>query len=288
MHKVCIGKIEELNLMADGMLSPEEIKSMEKHISACSGCASFYADLIAVKTAVSSLELKVPAGLNDRISAAVRKVPEKKFRFKPVYRYATVAAACLALVVTLFATGTFNGLIMSDKTAEVAKMEDMDAERGGAENALKSTGETEELFSDRIEESAASPQDALPPPEPTVDDGYGADEALAEYRFSTSAVERPGTIVVNPEGLPLDSGFSGKQDVFYATGYFSLDEITEILASEFKTRELQSETDSVFFYATADELPALESRFGLVSADKLESEKKEISVRIISVKKDKE
>jgi len=286
MHKACIDKIEDLNLMADGLLSKEKAEILEKHMSDCSACGLVYNDIISLKKAMSSITLDVPAGINERISTAVRNAPKRKTFTRHIYRYASVAAACLALAVVLFATGTFNGLMKSNDSMESAELQDYGEKSDG--RGVDSAAETENALTakDGIEESGVLPLPEAVAPTDDNDEVLSAiNENLADYRFSTSAIEDTETVVVNPGGIPLDSGYGGQQDVFYASGAYTIEEMSTIITSEFNIGDVWGEQDSLFFYMKPNLLSKLEVRLGLVSAEKLTEKKDYVSVRIISVKK---
>ncbi len=289
MHKACIDKIEELNLMADGLLSKEKTEILLKHMSDCDACRLYYSDIIAMKKALSSMSVEIPAGLNERISEAVRKEPKKKMFKRHIYRYASVAAACLALVLVLFASGTFKGFMKSDQSMENSEL--LDYGEAAGERGSDSAVETENSLTmkDSAEESGAMPlPEAVAPMEDDEKVLASISENLADYRFSTSAIENPETIIVNPEGIPLDSGFGGMQDVFYASASYTVSDMASILSREFGLVEILGEDDNIFFFVNPNALPKIESRLGLVSAGKLTENKENVSVRIISVVKNEE
>lgn len=285
MHRACIDKIEDLNQMADGLMAKDDMLKLREHMSVCHECQAYYDDIISLKKVLSSMTLEMPSGLNEKISAAVREMPSKKHISRSFYRYATVAAACLALVVTLFATGTFRNPKKTDNSLEMAELQDYGSPSDDRNLGMKSEGDFLTV-TNNPDESVSMP---LPEPMPETDEETmvwdQSVDALAGYRFSSSAVESPDTVVVNPDGMPLDSGYGDMQDVFYASAVFSVEEMLSVLKSEFKINDIISDNGSIFFYMDAGMLPKLEVLLGLVSADESSELKDMVSIRIISVAK---
>lgn len=294
MHLVCKDKIEDLSLMADGMLSLEKVNELEKHLSLCQQCSKYYSDLQAMKSSLNSMSLDAPDNINELISKAVRKTPIKKNYKKYFYRYATIAAACLVLVVFFVNRGLFNS--GADKAYETAELRGMDNVAAPEINAPNSESDMT-YFSDSDEytdNSGDSQKTALGTEEalqvvPSEDGSMILYGSLSEYRYTNSAIENENFLIVNPDGLPLDSGYGGMQDIFYASGEYTINEMLNIISKEFNISEILRDNENLFFYIDKESIQKLESRLALVSSDKLNEKKDSISIRIVSIQKtDKE
>lgn len=284
MHSVCKEKIENLNLLADGMLDSKKAAVLNEHILTCPACKSYYKDIVSMKETMASMKLDAPADIDALISNAVRNSSKKMIIRRNIYRYSTVAAACLVVIVFLFSRGLFN--LGADKSMEIAELQDRDNSvtdglRGDDSYAL--TAESNGGGEEAAEKSVETPTEAIVP-QPEVDMESAIYGNLAGYRYNSSAVENTDTIVVNPDGIPLDSGYGGKQDVFYASGAYTIDEMISIIAKEFNPENIWGEEDSIFFYFSVSNLPKLESRLGLVAADLITDKTEQVSIRIISIK----
>lgn len=284
MHSVCKEKIENLNLLADGMLDSKKAAVLNEHILTCPACKSYYKDIVSMKETMASMKLDAPADIDALISNAVRNSSKKMIIRRNIYRYSTVAAACLVVIVFLFSRGLFN--LGADKSMEIAELQDRDNSvtdglRGDDSYAL--TAENNSGGEEAAEKSVDTPTEAIVP-QPEVDMESAIYGNLAGYRYNSSAVENTDTIVVNPDGIPLDSGYGGKQDVFYASGAYTIDEMISIIAKEFNPENIWGEDDSIFFYFSVSNLPKLESRLGLVAADLITDKTEQVSIRIISIK----
>lgn len=281
MHSVCSNKIEELSLMADGMLSMEKVKELEKHLLVCSACDSYYKDIVAMKKALKSFSLDMPDNLNELIGNAVREQSKKKKLPLHFYRYATLAAACLVLVVFFIAKGAFN------KSYDTAELDNLNSSKmfEDRNSGMSSTTEGAAQLAPGEEDSVSDPAPEANLPIFTgnisEDTKYSA---LTDYKYTISAIENTDLLVINPDGIPLDSGYGGMQDVFYASEAYSIDEMLSILDKEFKISEVVTENENIFFLASSTMLPKLEARLGLVSAGILKEKKESLGVRIISVK----
>lgn len=289
MHKVCKDKIEDLSLMADGLLSIEKTRELEKHLTLCPACSRYYSDIKAMKSSMATLSIDTPDNINELISKAVRKAPvthpvKKNYR-RYIYRYATVAAACLVLVVFIVVRGgIFN--TGSDNANESAELRGMDSvAEAEFSNDLALTFDGDEQSNSLEEASKAAPNpEEMDQTEPSVDEVNPLYGSLSEYRYATSAIETENFLIVNPDGLPLDSGYGGMQDIFYASEAFTIDEISVILTREFNVLEILSENENLFFHIDSKNLPKLESRLVLVSSNKLEEKKNSVAVRIVAIK----
>ena len=285
MHQVCKDKIEELSLLADRMLSIDKSKELEKHLSLCPACSKYYSDIKAMKSSLAALSLEVPENINELIGKAVRKAPIKKNYRRYIYRYVTIAAACLVLVVFIFSQGLFN--LGSDKAYESAEL----AERQNApvsdlsNNATYTSGGVEE--SDALDDASkvAIGTEEMIQQDAGMDASNEVYRGLSDYRYMTSAIENENLLIVNPDGLPLDSGYGGMQDIFYASGVYTIDEMSAIIAKEFNISEIWYENGNLFFYIDSKNLQKLESRLALVSSNKLEEQKNSVSVRIVAIEK---
>ncbi len=287
MHKVCVDKIEEINLMADGMLSTEKTSELKSHLAICDACRAFYEDIILLKKSMAALTVEVPNGLEEKISEALRNQKKKKPITQYIYRYVGVAAAFLVIVAAFLAFRTF---IPSSKTYDSAEMGNINSEAAadgaGArfsdtyDDAAKTTEnrDTESISSNQPESSIESE----PFLAPEVDEN--ADSGLDEYKYTSSALKTNSSMIVNSDGIPLDSGYGDMQDIFYASRAYTLCEILAVLTKEFDVGETFADNDYIFFYTSIDLLTILESRFDLVAADKLKEKKDVVSVRIISLK----
>jgi len=289
MHQVCKDKIEELSLMADGMLSIEKVEELEKHLSSCPTCSRYYSDIKAMKSSLSTLTIEAPENINELIGKAIRKAPSKKNYKRYIYRYATIAAACLVLVVFFVSRGLFNsGADKAYESAELRGMENAAAPEINSDMAFLSDSDDQLDSYVDASKTVASTEEMLQvaPKEDGNIEIYGS---LSEYRYVSSAIENENFVIVNPEGLPLDSGYGGMQDIFYASGAFTIDEMASILAKEFNISDIVIENENLFFYINQENLQKLESRLVLVSSDKFAENKNSISIRIVSVQKsDKE
>lgn len=285
MHSVCSNKIEELSLMADDMLSKEKVIELEKHLLVCPACNSYYKDIVAVKKSLKSFSIDKPDNLNELIGNAVRKQSLKKKMPVNFYRYASLAAACLVIAVFFIARGAFN--FGSDKAYETAEFDELNNSKMLSE---RSPGMF--LTTDGTAQTAPDTENftSVPAPEvnaPTSEDAESVDiyyGSLTDFKYNTSAIESSDSLLINPSGIPLDSGYGGMQDVFYASEAYSLDEILSILKKEFNLSEIITENENIFFVTNKNQLPHLEARLGLVSAEILKEKNESLSVRIISVK----
>lgn len=279
MHSDCSNKIEELSLMADGMLSMKNSKELEEHLLVCSTCNSYYKDIVAMKKALNTFSIDIPDDLNELIGNAVRK--QSKIRKLPVhfYRYATVAAACLVLVVFFLAKGVFNNKFESADSENFNNAK-MSEERSAG---MSITADDSYLSAQGQEDSGfwPAPDANLPASNDKTNELYGA---LSDFKYTTSALENSDFIVVNPDGMPLDSGYGGMQDVFYASMAYHIEEALDILAKEFSISEVVIEDENIFFITNTNLLPKLEARLGLISAGVVSEKKATLSVRIISLK----
>ncbi len=288
MHQVCKDKIEELSLLADRMLSNDKSKELEKHLSLCPACSKYYSDLKAMKLSMAALSLEAPENINELISKAVRKVPVKKNYKRYIYRYATIAAACLVLVVFIFSRGLFNmGADKANDSAELRGIENATVAELSNDNASAhftySDVEESDAFDDGSKTVGSSEE--MIQAEPSIDGGNQVYGSLSDYRYTTSAIENENFLVINPNGLPLDSGYGGMQDIFYASRAYTIDEMSDILVKEFNISEILGENENLFFYIDSKNLQKLESRLALVSSDKLEEKKNSVSVRIVAIEK---
>lgn len=280
MRGACIDKIELINLMADGILPTEETDRLREHMSACDACQKQYDDIVAIKKAMSGLALEVPAGLEKSIMDAVRKEKKSRPVKRMIYRYATVAAACLAVVGMFFVFRAFNPGGMMKESAEV--------DDGNLAEQARKYGKDDNL---NLEYTLAGSEDleteAAAVAEITTDSKVMFDDSLTDYRYFTSAVDTPEVLTVNPDGVPLDAGFGGKQDIFYATSVYDISEILIILGNDYEV-DMRGDIKSIFFYIDASRLKELEARLGLVAAGTVEDTDGEVSVRIISLKNEDE
>ncbi len=288
MHQVCKDKIEDLSLLADGMLSIDKSIELEKHLSLCTACSKYYSDIKAIKSSMAALSLEAPENINELIGKAVRKTPIKKNYRRYIYRYATIAAACLVLVVFIFSRGLFN--MSTDKANDSAELRGMEnAPVAEQSNEIVFTydtyeGDKESNSLDDASKVVAGTEEMLVA-EPNPDKSTQMYGSLSDYKYMTSAIENENFLIVNPNGLPLDSGYGGMQDIFYASGVYTIDEMSAIIAKEFNISEIWCENGNLFFYIDSANLQKLESRLALVSSNKLEEKKNSVSVRIVAIEK---
>lgn len=281
MQSVCVNKIEELSMMADGMLSMDKAKELEKHLLVCSACDSYYKDILAMKKSLRTLPLDMQDNLKEVIVDAVRKHSKKKKLPVYFYRYATLAAACLVLAVFFIFRGAFD--FRSDKALETAEFDNINSSKVMEE---RNSGMflSSDYGSQSESDAGVSAPEANMPAAPESKSEEIAFGVLADYNYTTSAVSSADSLVVNPSGIPLDSGYGGMQDVFYASEAYTLDEMRVVLENEFIITKIKDENDTIFFTANYNMLPKLETRLGLVSAGIIDDKNDSLSVRIISVK----
>ncbi|MCK5758966.1 MAG: hypothetical protein KAH14_07715 [Clostridiales bacterium] len=289
MHQVCKDKIEELSLLADGMLSIDKAKELEKHLSLCPACDKYYSDIKAMKSSMAALSLEAPENINELISKAIRKTPVNKNYRRYIYRYATVAAACLVLVVFLFSRGLLlnMGADKSNDSAELRGLENAPAAELSNNNSYTIFADSNVEESDVLDDASkvAAGTEEMLMAEPNPDGSSRMYGSLEDYKYMTSAIENENFLIVNPNGLPLDSGYGGMQDIFYASGAYTIDEMSAILVKEFNISEIWNENENLFFYIDSKNLQKLEFRLALVSSDKLEEKKNSVSVRIVAIEK---
>ena len=105
-----------ISALLDGALADEDREELMAHMAGCPACQAYFDDLLAIRTALSGLEDKAPAGFTDRVMDQVRResrqTEEKENSRKTVAfpywrRYAAMAACCAVVAIAGF--WAFNG-----------------------------------------------------------------------------------------------------------------------------------------------------------------------------------
>ncbi len=276
MSTVCKNKIEDLNLMADNMLNPQSRADLVSHMEKCSGCKIYYEDITALKAGMGKLEVKAPENLAASIGAAVEKSRKKQAGVRRLYYVSSFAAACLVVAFAVFVSGGF-GLWnkagrLSDTSEEMLDgggvYQNLEDSRAPApdkqdDNSILGMGGEEEEFVTMTE--ACDPEKSF--------DTRDAEKAvIADYGYYTSAFVENDPVYVNERGTRLDEGISPGHDVFYVSCDYRLDEIMEILSSEYPPDIIEFELDEsedidfIQVKSNARTLKNLETRFGLIAS----------------------
>lgn len=110
-------KIQELiSAMLDGELSAEEKSIVKEHIDSCSECAQMYEMFALVSGELESDLAETPADLKNKVMAGIKPEKKKKGLIVSLRPYMT-AAACLVLVIGIFAAGRGGFGTMADNAA---------------------------------------------------------------------------------------------------------------------------------------------------------------------------
>ncbi|MBN2558445.1 MAG: zf-HC2 domain-containing protein [Clostridia bacterium] len=271
MYKVCSEKIEELNLMADNMLTGDELEAVSSHLETCAACRGYLNDIRALKASVAGLEINVPYNLSEKISMAVRREAVKRERIRKLYYASSFAAACIVVAFSFYLSGAIGGF--GSKTSE-----SLEADRyaGSTEQGMLSAPEDNSI------KGMGSDTAEVPAPEPLPELALDA-ESLDNFEYYASALADGGNVIVNQGNSKLDYGFEGMQDVFYATRTYTSSEAMEILENEFGVRPVEITRGQIFFEISTGMLSGLETRLDLVSSGVLEKDKGVVTVRIVSI-----
>ena len=62
-----------ISALLDGALADEDREELMAHMAGCPACQAYLDDLVAIRTALSGLEGKAPAGFTDRVMDQVRR-----------------------------------------------------------------------------------------------------------------------------------------------------------------------------------------------------------------------
>ncbi|MFO7611799.1 MAG: zf-HC2 domain-containing protein [Clostridia bacterium] len=271
MYKVCSDKIEDLNLMADNMLTGEELEAVSLHLETCVACRGYFNDLKALKASIAVLDIKAPYNLSEKISMAVRREAVKRERIRKLYYASSFAAACVVVAFAFYFSGAIGGFGNKNNESLEADRYSGSSQEGmlsaTADNSIKGMGG----------DSAAVP---VPNPEPEfVLDGAG----LENYEYYASALGDEDSIIINAGNARLDYGYEGMQDVFYATRAYTSLEAAQILESEFGVRTVEITRGQIFFEVNTGILAGLETRLDLISSGVLEKDKGVVTVRLVSL-----
>ncbi len=238
------------NLAVDRLLTPDQEKSLETHLSTCPDCQRRIQAAQAIKEAVSDLEVETPETL---VPGTLFKTSAEASR-KPVWRrylpqgIGFLAAACvIVVVVVLNQTGVFSGLGPSPKALE-----------GNSEYAsdqAKTSGSKSSL------QPNASPASSAPDP-----NAFSTNDPLSTDNPDTSA-DNPDASVSAPAGsgvLTPEVLFDG-QKVYTIMMFFGdrptdwndypQEDLEEGLFVLVPRDEFEAFKESVNSYALADDSP---------------------------------
>lgn len=290
MGAVCRNKIEDLNLLVDNMLSSETRIELTEHIEKCNGCKSYYEDILALKSSMGELEVKIPDYLELQINKAVRDSRKKQTTIKRLYYISSVAAACIVLTIALFSSGGF-GFWSGAKDSAESSEQILSKDMYGNEVELSS------YVSDKQNENPTFESyntDALFTIEEINerDINFGSVRSnttvVGDYKYYTSAFIANDPVLANENGLKLDQDISSKHDVFYLSLQYTLDAIMDILTHEYEGEISGLQLDDSKYISfiqiktSASILNDLEKRLVLIASDIIQDETELITVKISS------
>ena len=205
-----------ISALLDGALADEDREELMAHMAGCPACQAYFDDLLAIRTALSGLEDKAPAGFTDRVMDQVRResrqTEEKENSRKTVAfpywrRYAAMAACCAVVAIAGF--WAFNGAqpsagnvaadtasLMDSRSAPVA--EDQEADAAGSGGSADAAG------GDAAADGQIAPADSGEQTAPeTAAEGTEEQDAGEPETFSVTTTE-PET-----DSTDADSGSRG-------------------------------------------------------------------------------
>jgi|WetSurMetagenome_2_1015567.scaffolds.fasta_scaffold00094_12 hypothetical protein len=183
---------EKLSAMIDGMLSPDEIKVIEKHLAICPACAAAFEDLRKVVTHLQELEqVEPPPWMTQKVMAKVRSLDtarEKKGFFSWLFQPSFLKFPVGALATVILALTTyfiFEGIITDMPVKKTAPVEE--SRKQAPADKAKSAPST----------LPTKPADSFRPAEKAIESGPSAEKA-------------PAPKMVPPQRTSMDD--SGKKD----------------------------------------------------------------------------
>lgn len=200
-----------ISALLDGALADEDREELMAHMAGCPACQAYFDDLLAIRTALSGLEDKAPAGFTDRVMDQVRResrqTEEKENSRKTVAfpywrRYAAMAACCAIVAIAGF--WAFNGgqpsagnvaadaaSLMDSRSAPVAEDQ--------ADGAADSGGSADAAGGDAAADGQIAPADSGEQTAPeTAAEGTEEQDAGEPETFSVTTTE--------PDADDTDSG----------------------------------------------------------------------------------
>lgn len=293
MRKVCSDKIKYLDELINGFLDKEKETILFEHLEECENCSRYYDDMTAIKKALGSLNISVPADIVPNVMKAVNKEVASESKksnrwLRPAYMASYATAACLVVAITvIFMNGGFFNKGMQE-SAELFENEQQVKSAGsdrysGGENSITA----EEILSD-----TASIPSPMPAPETDSITSIVKEPGLTavilddgEFSFYTSAFAGDFSLEYNSDGADLAKtyGFSDSQDIFYVTANYNIDEIIEILFSEFGIRTSETGDKYILAQMPVSLIAPIEKRLDLAAAELVDEDLLSYTVRIVTL-----
>lgn len=182
----------------DGVNTQEEETELFAHLQSCAGCRDLLAAFEAADAGIQALEAEPPAGLSERILAAVRQEPRRQKRVRPwlapVATAAVLALVCWAGIRTLPMLGS--------QTANTALTQTARAEMTTADTTVAETPSEENCTADAAMPEAYTEADAA---------SYGSDmdaaancaEADLDAVAAALRTEETAAVLVLDEDAPV-------------------------------------------------------------------------------------
>lgn len=178
----------------DGVNTQEEETELFAHLQSCAGCRDLLAAFEAADAGIQALEAEPPAGLSERILAAVRQEPRRQKRVRPwlapVATAAVLALVCWAGIRTLPMLGS--------QTANTALTQTARADMTAADTAVAETTEEENCSADAALPEAYTEADTSSYSSEMDAAAYGLDAVAAALR-----TEETAAVLVLDEDAPV-------------------------------------------------------------------------------------
>ena len=129
----------------DGVNTQEEETELFAHLQSCAGCRDLLAAFEAADAGIQALEAEPPAGLSERILAAVRQEPRRSRSASGPWLAPVATAAVLALVCW---AGIRTLPMLGSQTANTALTQTARADMTAADTAVAETTEEENCTAD--------------------------------------------------------------------------------------------------------------------------------------------
>lgn len=175
----CAKFAELISAMLDGELTAEEESLVKEHIENCTECAQMYEMFALVSGELESDLAGPPADLKDKVMSGIKPAKKKKGIIVSLRPYMT-AAACLVLVIGIFAAGRGGFGMRADNAASTAPR------AAAPETAMADTaGDCAAPMAPMAPEVPAEPE------APAADAGANGTQVYGDNSYSCEYAEEP-------------------------------------------------------------------------------------------------
>ena len=238
-----------ISALLDGALADGDREELMAHMAGCPACQAYFDDLLAIRTALSGLEDKAPAGFTDRVMDQVRRESrqtEKKENSRKAVafpywrRYAAMAACCAIVAIAGF--WAFNGgqpaagnvaadaaSLMDSRSAPVAEDQANDAAAaGGSADAADGDADGDMALAG----GQTTPEDSGDASAPEADTGAAEETEAGEpetFSVATAGSETDSADAESRENVRPER-YDGKENSAL-TAYSAVETVTLTTAS---------------------------------------------------------